>query len=291
MLENLGWLFIVLLGLIGLIILICIPHNLRIWRVRRIYSRLPPKVVNDILALIEQSAASGPSVTLLRLSEGLEYDRGYLLESHVGGLPYAEAGDEWPQGTPEGEPAKFLLQVRIDTPLLGEQWRGRLIVAFLVFDYEQIVRSYSPSTENYIPLEEKRLPRTSIQLRHFQMPVESIEEMTPMPPGALVEAIPEIKNRLRPYTSDFVGVLSQVLRPNFFGYNLEAPDLAYIGGEPSYIQEPHEPPQCDQCNKPMRFLLQFGEVIPGLQMADSGVYTVYGCDDHPERCCGYIDTF
>lgn len=287
---SLGWLIFVVLGLIGLFILACVPHNLRIWRVRRIYRRLPPQIVDDILASIEQSAANGPSVTFLRLPDEVGIDEDALLESHAGGLPYAEASDEWPQGTPEGEPAKFLLQVRIDEPSLGEQWQGRLIVAFLIFDFEQSVRCYSPSTDRYVPLEKKRPPRTSIRFTHIRMPVESVEEKAPMSPGALVEAVPEIKNLLRPYTSDFAGVLTQVLRPNFYGYNLDAPDIAYFGGDPTFIQEPHEPPQCNRCGKSMRFLLQFGEVISELRMADGGVYTVYGCDAHPEQCKGFVDT-
>lgn len=289
MLGSLGWFIVVLFGLIGLFILICIPHNVRIWRVGRIYRRLPPQVVSDILALIEHAAAHGPSVTFLRLSEEEGNDDTALLKSHVGGLPYAEAGDEWPQGTPEGEPAKFLLQVRIGEPSLGEQWQGRLIVAFLVFDFEQVVRSYSPSVDRYVPLENKRPPRPSIRFRHIRMPVASVEERVPMSPGALVEAVPEIGTLLRPYTSDFAGVLTQVLRPNFYGYNLGAPEIAYVGGDPVFIQEPLEPPQCSRCGRPMRFLLQFGEVMPDLKMADAGVYSVYGCDDHPEQCRGFVD--
>jgi hypothetical protein len=42
--------------------------------------------------------------------------------------------------------------------------------------------------------------------------------------------------------------------------------------------------------KPMRFLFQFGEVVPGVQMADAGVFYVYGCDDHPDCCKGFVDS-
>lgn len=287
---SLGWLIVVVLGLIGLFILICVPHNLRIWRVRRIYRNLPPQVVDDILTSIEKSAANGPSVTFLRLSNEVEVDEDALLDSHAGGLPYAEAGDKWPNGTPEGAPAKFLLQVRIDEPSLGEKWQGRLIIAFLVFDLDQIATSHIPSTERYVPLEKMRPPRTPIRFRHLRMPVESVEEKAPMSPRALVDAVPEIESLLCPYTSDFAGVLTQVLRPNFYGYNLDAPDIAYFGGDPTFIHERHDPPKCNQCGKPMRFLMQFGEVIPELRMADGGVYTVYGCDDHPVQCKGFVDT-
>jgi hypothetical protein len=42
--------------------------------------------------------------------------------------------------------------------------------------------------------------------------------------------------------------------------------------------------------KPRRFLFQFGEVVPGVQMADDGVCYVYGCDDHPACCQGFVDS-
>ena len=37
------------------------------------------------------------------------------------------------------------------------------------------------------------------------------------------------------------------------GYSLEAPAIAYIGGDPMRIQNPHDP-VCDECGKPMRLL-------------------------------------
>ena len=214
-----------------------------------------------------------------------------LIQSHVGGFPYAESGDDWPQGTPEGEPAKFMLQVRLDHPGLGDHWQGRLIVVFLVFDYEQVVRSYaSPSVEKYVPLAAKRPPSPCILLQPVQMPAEMEEEgVMPMLPARLCEKIPEIPETLRPYTNDFAGVVAQILRPILYGYSLAAPDIAYVGGDPMLIQNPHDP-VCDECGKPMRFLFQFGEVVPGVQMADDGVCYVYGCDDHPDQCKGLVDS-
>ena len=32
------------------------------------------------------------------------------------------------------------------------------------------------------------------------------------------------------------------------------------------------------------------EIIPGVQMADAGVGYVYGCDAHPGRCKGFMDS-
>ena len=290
MLEHFGWLSLLGLGAIGLFILACIPHNLRIWRVRRTFSSLPDEVVNKVLRLIEKAAASEPAVTFLRLSEEIHDDEPVLVDSHVGGVPYAEAGDDWPEGTPEGDPAKFLLQVRLDEPTLGDQWQGRLVVAFLRFDLEQPVRSYgSPSVERYIQLEQEEPRRTCIRLQHLNMPAESFDERLPMTPTQLCQSIPEIENVLRPYSHDFEGILTQILRPNVYGYSLDTADIAYVGGDAAFIHNPHEP-LCDQCGEQMRFLLLFGEVIPDLPMADGGVYYVYGCDEHPEQVKGFVDS-
>jgi hypothetical protein len=60
MLAHLLWILGFVFGLVGLFVLICIPHNLR---VRRVYRSLPTEVVDQFLPLIEQAAARGPSVT------------------------------------------------------------------------------------------------------------------------------------------------------------------------------------------------------------------------------------
>lgn len=111
-----------------------------------------------------------------------------------------------------------------------------------------------------------------------------------MSSSTLVEAVPRMKELLRPYTRGYAAVVSQVLRPHFNGYNLEAEDTAYVGGEPLIIQQPHEP-LCVQCHEPMRFLFQFGDVIPGVPMAKGDIFSVYGCDNPPEQCKDFVDTY
>ena len=291
MLTFIGWFTCILFGVALLFGLVCLPHNLRVWRVRRVYTSLPADVVDQVLQLIEGAAANGPSVTFLRLAEEVACDAARLVQSHVGGVPYAESGDDWPQGTPEGDPAKFLLQVRLDEPGLGDPWQGRLIVVFLVFDAEQSVKSYAaPSIDKYVPLDAKRPPRPCITLKPVRMPAEGGEEgILPMLPARLCETILEITVPLESYTNDFAGVLAKILRPNVYGYSLDAPNIAYVGGDPILIQNPHDP-LCEDCGKPMRFLFQFGEIVPGVQMADDGVCYVYGCDDHPDCCKGFVDS-
>jgi len=69
MLTTVAWILGFVLGLAGLFVLICLPHNVRIWRVRRVYRSLPTEVVDQVLQLLEQAAARGRSVTFLRLAE------------------------------------------------------------------------------------------------------------------------------------------------------------------------------------------------------------------------------
>jgi hypothetical protein len=247
-------------------------------------------VKDEVLELIEAAAAKNPSITYLLLDpESPCSQPETAILSHVGGVPYAERGEIWPVH-PNSVPPRFLLQVRLDEPSLGEQWHGRLIAVFLVFDAEQIVRNYAaPSHEKYESISSAVPPIGCIRLRSLRFPAASNDYQIPMSPVQLCDRIPEIKNLLSPFTGDCSGLLSQIIRPNLYGYDLEAPEIAYQGGSPMLIQNPHDP-ECDHCHRRMRFLFQFGEIIPGLQLADAGVGYVYGCDHHPHHCKALIDS-
>jgi hypothetical protein len=264
-----------------------IPHNLRVWRVRRAFRVLPDEVRDRVLGLVQEAASERPSVTFLRLDrEHKWHGDGGLLQAHVGGVPYMEAGDDWPTG----HPAKFLMQVRLDEPCLGWTWRGRLLTVFLVFDSEQVVRSYAtPALDRCVVAPAPVALMPCIPLVPIRVPTEGGECRFPASPAGLCEMVPAIPQLLGEFTDDPVGLLSQILRPDVYGYDLDAPDIAYVGGEPMLIQNPNEA-TCDECGQPMRFLFQFGEVIPGLQLADAGVCYVYGCDEHPHRCKGFLDS-
>ncbi len=278
------------LGIVVLFVLICIPHNLRVKRVRRAYRSLPNDVINEVLDLIEQAAAKGPSVTLLRPAEEVTCAGAVLVQSRIGGEPYCESSDIPSVNVVDSELPDFLLQVRLDHSDFGDQWR-RLLVAFLVFDAEQVVRSYmEPSTAKHVSYSATRKRRPCLRLRSLRMPASVDEEGTfPILSQQLCRDFPEVTLPLRPYTKDFAGVLTQILCPNVYGYSLDTPDIAYIGGDPMLIQGPHDP-VCDECGRPMRFLFQFGENVVGVPMGDAGVYYVYGCDEHPERCRGFVDS-
>jgi hypothetical protein len=226
-------------------------------------------------------------VTLLRLDGDRRCDcQEALLRSHVGGVPYAEAGDDWPTDGP----ARFLLQVRPDESGLGERWRGPLLRGFLVFDSKQVVRSYAaPPSTAMSSFRHRTPPCLCVPLTPVRFPVERDESRSPATPTRLREIVPVIPQLPGEFTGDPAGLLSQILRPGGYGYGLDAPDIAYVGSEPMFIQELHDP-TCDECGEPLRFLVLVGEVIPGVQLADAGVCCVYGCDEHPHRCKGFIDS-
>src|SRR5229473_4901601 len=131
-----GWTCAIILGILGPFALVCIPHNLRVWRVRRRYRALTREVRDQVFQLIRTAAAKGPAVIFLYLNKEFPCrEPEIIILSHVGGVPYAEAGDTWPtrHGNPDPKRhlARFLLQVRLDDPSLGQQWQGRLMVVFL----------------------------------------------------------------------------------------------------------------------------------------------------------------
>src|SRR5258707_1148217 len=115
------WIFIILMLIFGVFILVCIPHNLRVWRVRRQYRSLPKEIKKQVWQVVQAAAAKGPSVSFLCLDNELpSSEPEIVLQSHVGGIPYSEAGATWPlcgdESNPSRHPARFLLQVRLDEP-------------------------------------------------------------------------------------------------------------------------------------------------------------------------------
>jgi hypothetical protein len=123
------------------------------------------------------------------------------------------------------------------------------------------------------------------------MPVfeEGEREQAPMTPAGLCNSIPEIEEALSPFSRDAPGLLAHILRPGIYGYDLDIYEIAFQGGSPILIQNPHDA-ECDECQAAMRFLFQFGELVAEFPLADAGVGYVYGCDRHPDRCKVFVDT-
>lgn len=166
-LTILGWAIAILLGIVGLLVLVCIAHNIRVARVRRTFARVPPEVRRQAIHIIEGAAQGRDACTFLRLDVDQPPDVQSPTESHVGGVPYAESGETWPDGA-----RRFLLQVRLREPALGETWQDRLLLVFLRDEYEQVVRSYAAPAANKhvaIPTPDKL---TFLYLEAIRIPVD-----------------------------------------------------------------------------------------------------------------------
>jgi hypothetical protein len=50
-------------GLVGLLVVVCSPHNLPVRRVRRVYRRLGKGVIEKVLALVREAVSSSPAKT------------------------------------------------------------------------------------------------------------------------------------------------------------------------------------------------------------------------------------
>ena len=280
-----GWLAIplALLGLAALLALLLVPYNLRVRRARRDHHALPPHVVESVLAELERAGARGDAVTLLLPDPALPVDD--PCASRLGGLPYAEDG-AWP--TSGDRPDVFLIQALLDEPRLGDAWRGRLVQVFLVHDGEPTVFIHpAPDPARAVRPAPPAEPLPTVALRHLRIPPWRDEEDPLAWSDQLVRDVPAIRALLAPHTGDVPAVLARILSPRY-GDRVDGADVAYVGGEPELIQNPHDPP-CPDCGDPMRFLLQFGEMFPGLTLADGGVVYVYGCDRHPDRVRGFLD--
>jgi hypothetical protein len=282
--------------LLGLAILSISWQRRRIKAAQEAYKGLPKEVKEEVLRLIQETAKDGPSVTFLRLDHDRICDgKLELLESHVGGAPYSEAGEEWPTGSP----GTFLLQVRLDDPGLAECWQSRLITVFLVDDLELVVRSYAaPSPEKFVSITPPGSPLPCVRLSSTCLPAENppenedeeqdVQMRFPATPARLCELVPRVTEILSPFFDKPSWLVSQILHPNVQNCNLEDFQIAYEGGDPMLIQSPHNP-LCHECGRRMRFLFQFGEDTPGVKLADAAVCYIYGCDKHPDHCKGFTD--
>ncbi len=264
------------------------PHNVRIARARRAYRGLPIGVRAACIDRIAAAGGANPPFTLLLPWEDPPAGVDAAIASRLGGVPYAEAGDTWPalesdwDGSYQaGAPAPFLLQVLLDHPGLGPVWQGRLLTIYLrVGDEPFTVRAYrTPSPGRRRELTGGSDPLPTLGLRAVPSPVRPDGE-------ALLESVPGLADELRRHHPDPRRLLVQVLRPEYYSAEIEAFDLAFVGGTPEPVQGIEElvpGPACPDCGKPMRFLLQFGDFVPGIHLGDTGTGYVYGCDDHPDR--------
>lgn len=269
-----------------------VSNWLRIRRVQQDFRSLPEGFRQQILSQIHDAGNQASICSILVASEP-NSPAALCINSKFGGLPYAEAGDEWPMLKPgHTEPASFLIQVKLDETF-PRPWAGRLIVIFNCHDRLQTVRSYAtatiersveltgPSPEREWMLQQIRIPR-----QRSEDPVTEENHFNGLldyDPVVLLETIPTLTADLARFTRRPADLLSAILVPNHCSYGFEMSDIVQLGGRPEWLLEEPDGCLCNQCGRSMRFLFQFGDLNGGQSLGSSGVCYVFGCDEHPEQ--------
>jgi hypothetical protein len=234
-----GYLFIVVVGavvalLVGLAAIIILGQKRRIKAIQEAYKSLPKEIKDQVLELIEESARGGTFVTFLRPDRDEPcVGQREILESHVGGEPYAEAGEEWPVSQ-----KKFLVQVRLSDPGLGDCWTGRLITVFLTEEFELLVRSYTePSEKKFSAIGSHFPPQPCVRLVPVLFPaedppededdIERVEMRWPATPDRICELVPQAATILNRFTDKPSWLLRQILFPGIASLSFEEFEIAY----------------------------------------------------------------
>jgi Domain of unknown function (DUF1963) len=301
-----------------------VAHNLRVWRTRHLYRRLPPETRTKWLDQIDEAGRDNRACSLFVAQEanGESVSHDVTASRYGGDRPYAEAGDSWPRSEEGGgTPADFLIQVRLDSSF-PPPWAGRLIVVFNKFDPDQTVRVYeNPSADRFIALSGGPVPQREWPLRSvcIPKPQRHFTETETVPgegdatgtrktdasgggegetgsesgfldydPLVLFDGIPGLHDELARFTRRPADLLAILLAPNHDGYGFDISNIVQVGGRPVWLQADPGSPHCEQCRKPMRFLFQFGDLNGGVALGDAGVCYVFGCDEHATTASGTV---
>ncbi|MEI8383570.1 MAG: hypothetical protein WCJ09_25870 [Planctomycetota bacterium] len=269
-----------------------VSNWLRIRRVQRAFRSLPEGFRQQILNQIHEAGSQANICSVLVASEP-NPSASPSVNSKYGGLPYSEAGDEWPSlklGHPEQ--ASFLIQVKLDETF-PRPWAGRLLVVFNRHDRQQTVRSYAtPTIERSVKLTGAS-PEREWRLQQIRVPRQQFDDLRTeenhfnglldYDPVVLLQTIPTLNADLARFTKRPADLLSAILVPNHCSYGFEISDIVQLGGRPEWLIEAPDGCLCNQCGRSMRFLFQFGDLNGGQLLGSSGVCYVFGCDEHPEQ--------
>ncbi|MBS0206514.1 MAG: hypothetical protein JSS49_26800 [Planctomycetes bacterium] len=280
-----------------------IADRIRIRRVRLQYRSLSSESRQQMLRCIDEAGRAGSNCTVLVAAEvASPTSNAAVIESHYGGMPYAEAGDVWPTvAEDKTEPADFLIQVRLDDTF-PSPWSGRLIVIFSRREIDQTVRCYAtPACERWTALANGPTPQREWLLNKVLIPKQpGLEEVgmtrsrhgrdgyLDYDPVVLVDTLPQLNTELLAHTKRPADLLAAVLAPNHCGYGFELSHLVQLGGDPVWLHADLEGLDCEHCHRPMRFLFQFGDLNGGSVFDDGGVCYVFGCDNHPDQPRGIV---
>lgn len=278
-----------------------VMHLLRMRQVRSSYQRLTVELCRQILNHIDAAGRGNRDCTVLVATELAEASRCTVsANSHYGGLPYAEVGDVWPiSDARTNDPADFLIQLRLDE-LLPPPWAGRLVVVFNRYDAEQTVRCYAtPTSDRAVSLQGGPAPQREWNLQPVQIPRQSLPddpqtgtpakaELLSYDPVVLLDEVPELLEPLSQLTRRPADLLAAILAPNHCGYGFSLSDIVQVGGNPVWLFDDPGDMDCPVCNRPMRFLFQFGDLNGGPLLGKAGVCYVFGCNEHPDSPRGIV---
>jgi hypothetical protein len=261
-------------------------HNARRTRLRRSATGLTAATRREVLGLIDRAGADdGTPALLLRPWPESQSDAG----SRLFGDPDLPPGEPWPKDA-SGAPARFLAQVRLHAPPLPPAWADRRVLLFGGAKGTVLARTAPPTTLPPAPTPEGVPRAEAIPLGTVRLPLGVGVEDGRRPsfdPASLLRRLPALRGVLGRHGQDPERLLPYVLVPSIDTFELDASHLCLVGGDPELIQVAHEP-ACFDCHRPLRFLLQLGDLLglPG----DAPVVYVYGCDAHPERAQAFLDS-
>jgi len=252
--------------------------NLRLNRNRRAFQSLSPETCHQLREKIDSRGQFQPSCAILVPDEA----PGGSTASRFGGRLNVEDTDAASAG------GTLLLRIEV-ADLLPPPWEGRTL----------IVRKQADGSVQAVDCDPARLAPATPEGAGTTLPEWSLQTVRiPRPPvepdrgGGLLDydpvvllgTVPGLQEELSQVASRPAEVLGFVIAPNHTGaYGFELSDIVQVGGESVWLIEDPDLPKCAACDRPGRFLFQFGDLSGSSVLGSSGVCYVFGCEEHPQN--------
>lgn len=298
-LEVLLMLVAIFAGIISVLFLLSLPEKRQEAIAKTDYEKLPKQTIDDVLKAYQEFVLAGSYCRVYGNCNGEPSSTmDSITLSKIGGVPYAERNDSWPISTEPMSPSRFCIQLVLSDTELPPVWHGRLIVVFVV-DFGVEVRSYATANaskaidiSNGTDLfEEQIICSKKVPIdKYIKIDEDGWADFDEGYTSAYaLENNQPLKQRilsLSKYPEKFLDLLLENA-----GYPIHNPlNLIRQAPIPNLIQGPHGP-DCLHCNQPLRFLFEFGEILEDeFTFGDGGVVYIYGCDQHPDYCQGFVDS-
>jgi hypothetical protein len=254
------------------------------------FARIDPAERARLLDLIDATARKGEYRLMYRPVDAREPADPI---ARIGGDPLAAPGDTWPVDA-AGNPALFLLQV----PLEGighAAWKDRLLSVY-ISEHELVARCHLRSGA-LVTMPAPAAPSLEpTALAPLAIPLNEVSPEDDEGDGEWADAewfferVPELKATLARTSAHPDRLLGMLISGDTQGHVLAGAELIMVGGHPALIQGPHFA-TCPDCDQPMRFLMQFGDVTDDFALGDAGTGYVYGCDAHPQQLLAVSDCY